>query len=847
MKRFLTILLAFVLVFTTVFTAVGCGKKTCESGKHVYEKGICTICGEKEPTQKKLMRIGVTTQPNKTEYIVGETFDKTGMVVTAFYNDSTKEEVTDYTIDKTGALTREDNRVVVSYGGKKVSVKISVRAAFVLNEVLSIESAENHVYTVEAEDMDFGWCVNSNDHSLQPNIEAPMQQFPVTSGGKCASTLSVMGNKFGFIVNSKAAAKLTLVIRASATHVNIDIDNMMSVTWNSAVITSGKTLPWADGGWFNWAHAVYTDLDLKEGKNELLLTVTGNNAPNCDCFYLIVSPTGEEKLPETIEDNAPAGEKTIVNVESAENRVFTVEAESLDYSSCVSMRGDGTTHSVEEPVQEYPVTSGGKSVGALSVAGNKFGFTVNSAVNVKATIVMRAAPTETDMNLDEFIKVTWNGVEVKSGKTLKWNTDHAHWFDWDHAYFISLDVKEGKNDFEVTIIARNEQGAVNAPNFDCFYLIVAPTGEEELLGTVGKTAHECKHKCPECGLCLDTECQDPVCKDKCAGHEEPVPACDLVVENAENGVYTIEAENLDYSKCVNSNDPNSTHNVETPPAGYPTTSGGKSVGALSVKDNKFSLSIYAKQAAKINIVMRAAATHLDLNADDIMTAKWNGAEVKSGKLFVWNPDNAHWFDWDHAFFKDLDLAKGLNTLEIVVKERVPGSVNFVNLDGFYVVVSPNGNEVLPECMSTITVSSTAGLYKVEAERLDYSACLSSRDDGTHYGVEANSDGGTSVCALSKEGNKITITVNNLSDGDLAANFVMRASANGANMNLDELLKIRVNGIEIKTGATLTWTGSWNVCETVKAAATFKKGYNEIEIEVLNGGCPNLDYFAVEVA
>ena len=76
---------------------------------------------------------------------------------------------------------------------------------------------------------------------------------------------------------------------------------------------------------------------------------------------------------------------------------------------------------------------------------------------------------------------------------------------------------------------------------------------------------------------------------------------------------------------------------------------------------------------------------------------------------------------------------------------------------------------------------------------------------------------------------------------------MRASANGANMNLDELLKIRVNGVEIKTGATLNWTGNWNVCETVKAAATFKKGYNEIEIEVLNGGCPNLDYFAVEVA
>ncbi len=33
--------------------------------------------------------------------------------------------------------------------------------------------------------------------------------------------------------------------------------------------------------------------------------------------------------------------------------------------------------------------------------------------------------------------------------------------------------------------------------------------------------HICENKCPECGLCLDTECTDPVCADKCQGHTPP--------------------------------------------------------------------------------------------------------------------------------------------------------------------------------------------------------------------------------------------------------------------------------------------------------------------------------------
>ena len=36
-------------------------------------------------------------------------------------------------------------------------------------------------------------------------------------------------------------------------------------------------------------------------------------------------------------------------------------------------------------------------------------------------------------------------------------------------------------------------------------------------------AHVCGHVCPECGKCLDSTCTDPVCAEKCEGHEPTPP------------------------------------------------------------------------------------------------------------------------------------------------------------------------------------------------------------------------------------------------------------------------------------------------------------------------------------
>lgn len=63
---------------------------------------------------KSIYGIEVTRKSDKTNYVVGETFDPTGMEVTAHYGDGTSRVVTDYTVT-TEALTANDAYVTVRY------------------------------------------------------------------------------------------------------------------------------------------------------------------------------------------------------------------------------------------------------------------------------------------------------------------------------------------------------------------------------------------------------------------------------------------------------------------------------------------------------------------------------------------------------------------------------------------------------------------------------------------------------------------------------------------------------------------------------------------------------------
>ncbi len=91
--------------------------------------------------EKVIESLSIAQQPNKTEYIAGETFDPTGMIITATYNDGTSDVITDYQIEPSGVLTSSDTAVTISKDGVSITVPITV--ALDDNTILSLVSELN--------------------------------------------------------------------------------------------------------------------------------------------------------------------------------------------------------------------------------------------------------------------------------------------------------------------------------------------------------------------------------------------------------------------------------------------------------------------------------------------------------------------------------------------------------------------------------------------------------------------------------------------------------------------------------------------------------------------------------
>lgn len=84
--------------------------------------GYFTLAGSSAPT---LSSITADTSHTKLDYNEGDTFDPTGLVITLTYSDDSTETITyndttkaDFTFSPTESLTKTDNVITITYGGK---------------------------------------------------------------------------------------------------------------------------------------------------------------------------------------------------------------------------------------------------------------------------------------------------------------------------------------------------------------------------------------------------------------------------------------------------------------------------------------------------------------------------------------------------------------------------------------------------------------------------------------------------------------------------------------------------------------------------------------------------------
>lgn len=84
---------------------------------------LLASCAKEEATVKMLR---IVKEPDRTAFEEGELFDPAGMQINAEMSDGTVQENVDYTVKKKDALTRSDNSVTFTYGGKTAILQITV-------------------------------------------------------------------------------------------------------------------------------------------------------------------------------------------------------------------------------------------------------------------------------------------------------------------------------------------------------------------------------------------------------------------------------------------------------------------------------------------------------------------------------------------------------------------------------------------------------------------------------------------------------------------------------------------------------------------------------------------------
>lgn len=128
-----------------------------------------------------LIEIKISKAPNKTKYVVGQNFDKTGMVVTGIYQDETTHEILDYIIENGTNLTKGQSSVTINYGGKKVTQAITVEEKAITTISISKRpSKTQYIQYKEGLDLTGGLIkINYNDNSSE-EIELTSEQIEVT-------------------------------------------------------------------------------------------------------------------------------------------------------------------------------------------------------------------------------------------------------------------------------------------------------------------------------------------------------------------------------------------------------------------------------------------------------------------------------------------------------------------------------------------------------------------------------------------------------------------------------------------------------------------------------------------
>ena len=336
-----------------------------------------------------------------------------------------------------------------------------------------------------------------------------------------------------------------------------------------------------DNGWYNFKVYNLEEVDLVAGENTLYLEAYEGSNFNFDYITFTFIADGEEThVCEYVDGKCVCGN-------------LKIEVESVTPNGTPT--DDNPTF-----IFDKETASGGKVIGNWGNGDTNvtYTFTVEEAGYARVGIALVTGWSGTQL----LTKV--NGVEVKFTSSFAPFTDWDNgWYNFKVYYLEVAEVVAGEN----TIYLEAYDGS----NFNFDYILVE---------FVEKPEHVCKSVCEICGKCLNMECEEEVCADKCQGHHEH----SWTDGRCECGAALLEAEDTDWANTIESTDSNGTGVIieQTELA-----SGGWIVGNWGKTGNKIVWAIELDKATTASMTLYAAPCSPANNFSAVMKLTVNGVEV----------------------------------------------------------------------------------------------------------------------------------------------------------------------------------------------------------------------------
>ncbi len=165
-------------------------------------------------TPNPLLNIIVSKQPDKTNYVVGQNFDPTGMVITGNYQDGNSYEIIDFIVENGTNLTINQSSVTISFDGKTTTQPITVEGKSVVSVVVDkLPSKLTYIQNEESLDLTGGSLKVTYDDDSSETVSMTSNNVEVTgfsnsSLGKVAITVSYQGKSCQFDVEVVAPEKI---------------------------------------------------------------------------------------------------------------------------------------------------------------------------------------------------------------------------------------------------------------------------------------------------------------------------------------------------------------------------------------------------------------------------------------------------------------------------------------------------------------------------------------------------------------------------------------------------------------------------------------------------------------